>query len=78
MNKYGILSQGSEFNFVEIIVWELIDTSPWLNIKIFCYTPVLYPARRFPPQQSENYNWNHLTFLNQIYSFMNDWASFSG
>ena len=37
LNKYGILSQGSEFYFVEIIVWELTDTSQWRNIKIFCY-----------------------------------------
>ena len=25
----------------------------------------------------ENYNRSHLTFLNKIYSFMNDWVSFS-
>ena len=59
--------------FVEIIVWELIDTSQWRNTKIFLYAQ----ARQFPPQQGENYNWNHLTFLNKIYSFMNDWVSFS-
>ena len=40
--------------FLEIIVWELIDTSQWRNIKIFWYAQ----AR-------------------QIYSFMNDWVSFS-
>ena len=60
--------------FLEIIVWELIDTSQWrINIKIFWYAQ----ARQFPPQQSENCNWKHLTFQNKIYSFMNDWVSFS-
>ena len=59
--------------FVEIIVWELVDTSQWRNIQIFWYAQ----ARQFPPQQSENCNWNYLTFLNKIYSFMNDWVSFS-
>ena len=68
-----LFSQGFNLIFVEIIVWELIDTSQWRNIDISWYAQ----ARQFPPQQSENYNWNHLPFLNKIYSFMNDWVSFS-
>ena len=35
--------------FLEIIVWELIDTSQWRNIKIFWYAQ----ARQFPPQKSK-------------------------
>ena len=38
---------------------------------------LICPSTTISSTKIENYNWNHLTFLNKVYSFTNDWVSFS-
>ena len=70
LNKYRILSQGSNFNFnfVEIILWvSSVETSR--------FSSLYAQALKFNKPQSQNYNWKRLTSKN--YSFKKDQMRFS-